>query len=1161
MSKHAEKLMILKDHGQALLGRLYTIKGDMADVKRRPFMFAQSTLPLQQKLSQKFPDFPLDTEKTKGFEVISHRMQDVLEVLDPWFACFRDLLEFRNAAYSELDDLSQNITDFRFDTNPFLMMDFMDVLVLYVQLTLMLSKTTDKRTILSIYNLAFAKVNGTSETNITRIAKLFSECDDPNPFKKLQEQFFRLGQLVGKSLLNLGQVMEKRSHIYLTQKRPLELLSDPDKIAYPSVQSEYFELMISERLYLWIVYGFLIVPEALGVKPEKPYNIGRVEITRGLDLCKLALEESFVTTLHGDEGILIHEPYEELFSRYKNQNISLKEKKERRMLRVAEDVCASNAHELHNDKRMYLRLQLKSILKMLTDSPGLLGPKFQLVLALLHLSKEEVLWYFRHFGYVPKYSIKKFKERIDPFIAEFFYFMDEIIKLCLNHKNVISTYSMEFIRRCYLNQVTTMYNEQSSVFEGQTKTIMDSVISDLTNGTNFVAMRLNFKRIQAYLSGYRFKHAQTAVKDLFSKLNTVMLLSRHVDEIEMQIDESCSLKELYYYRPIVHNIFKSSLGSYRNQPLCAISFLHLLNTYPDVAHRFCSADRQRIGKEAVRFADLYFVAIANYIEKAIEKLGGSDGLTLLTSQLTSEHAAEMLRIRTLNKGEEPPAAGSESSHGANKTIENIYNYERNLTQLLFAANSQTTVTVFDVVFHPLEYVRDKIEVVIRSHIQRVFLVPDEHPDKKQSAKNVVPIRFQQPTEAWKLLQSFLSRLKIVESCVNINIEELVLKCLMEEGTHPSYYRSPFDPPTAVETEKSIPPMTNNNLVMQIAKYYSELINNVTKLRLIYSPLRRCFTSQAGTQLSYLAEHYTDQQELVTLCRFIGPLGVRVIDQELLSGFLSKLTDVKTTLNLFSSQLREIEASIYKDDVLSEASRKLRGFEQLFAQAVNIGALIMFRRNLHEALGVVAREYIPLVYNTVNVAYEQYPPNIFRDNRLMNVDGFAKECGIPTTSDDHAFKRVAESLADSSVWELLPTGFAALLTTPAMRDSYDVNIEAWPNNAYLAVIAMVTLMINIISLKSVDPAKVNVLDLIEAAFRRFAEVASMICLAMKVTRGNEAAARESYIFVDKVIQNSQGFLKQSTWEALNPYALMRATYVQCYEPTQRKVEGTGAPEAE
>ena len=48
---------------------------------------------------------------------------------------------------------------------------------------------------------------------------------------------------------------------------------------------------------------------------------------------------------------------------------------------------------------------------MLTDSPGLLGPKFQLVLAGLALAKEEVMWYFHHLGTAPKYSKGKFKEK------------------------------------------------------------------------------------------------------------------------------------------------------------------------------------------------------------------------------------------------------------------------------------------------------------------------------------------------------------------------------------------------------------------------------------------------------------------------------------------------------------------------------------------------------------------------------------------------------------------------------------------------------------------------------------------------------------------------------------------------------------------------------
>ena len=93
---------------------------------------------------------------------------------------------------------------------------------------------------------------------------MFSEADDPNPFKKLQESFFRLGPLVGKTLVNLAPSFDHRSYAYIASQRPLELLSDPEKMLHPTIQQHYIELMYSQKLQTWIVYGYLMCPEGLG---------------------------------------------------------------------------------------------------------------------------------------------------------------------------------------------------------------------------------------------------------------------------------------------------------------------------------------------------------------------------------------------------------------------------------------------------------------------------------------------------------------------------------------------------------------------------------------------------------------------------------------------------------------------------------------------------------------------------------------------------------------------------------------------------------------------------------------------------------------------------------------------------------------------------------
>lgn len=50
----------------------------------------------------------------------------------------------------------------------------------------------------------------------------------------------------------------------------------------------------------------------------------------------------------------------------------------------------------HRERRKYLRTALKELALILTDQPGLLGPKILLVFIGLSLARDEVYWILRH---------------------------------------------------------------------------------------------------------------------------------------------------------------------------------------------------------------------------------------------------------------------------------------------------------------------------------------------------------------------------------------------------------------------------------------------------------------------------------------------------------------------------------------------------------------------------------------------------------------------------------------------------------------------------------------------------------------------------------------------------------------------------------------------
>ena len=48
--------------------------------------------------------------------MIGTKLQSVVAELTDWYTTFCEILEFKSAAYAELDELAQNVTDFKVST-------------------------------------------------------------------------------------------------------------------------------------------------------------------------------------------------------------------------------------------------------------------------------------------------------------------------------------------------------------------------------------------------------------------------------------------------------------------------------------------------------------------------------------------------------------------------------------------------------------------------------------------------------------------------------------------------------------------------------------------------------------------------------------------------------------------------------------------------------------------------------------------------------------------------------------------------------------------------------------------------------------------------------------------------------------------------------------
>lgn len=1160
MAKFAEKLFILREHSEGLLERLYNMKKQVDDPARRPAVLnAPNMSRLFNTLEKNAPKFSDDIEKVQGYEYIKQNLSGMLEEIQPIYNIFKSIYDWTLHAQQTVEEVATSSSlDFDHEINLLTMTDYFNVLTNYAKMLLLLNRVESKMLLLCLYNLVYTKVNGTSEPNIQKVHQLFKDFKDP--FDMFREKLFSVTNHAGKALMNMIPAFDKGHTNYLTAKRPLEMLSEPDKIPYPAVEDTYIHLTLYEQMNEWIAYLYCCCPEALGMAPNQPLNkqaqtkessglfsmFKKTEVkeirTYELLLTKV-LENSYMLKLHGDESIPIHEPYDQMVKTIKTPTINLK--KEKKSLDAIEENAAANAQEYHMNRRLYLLLQLRALLNMMKDSPGLLGPKFQLVLSVLSLSKAEILWYFRHVGVKPKFHTKSFKDVKDTNIAEMIYLIDELMTVCLNHKEVISSYHRNILQKLYHKKVADIVEMHKARFEGQLMTVMQSVLADMQGATSFQAMRMNWRRLEAFLSGYQLKTVLTdsTIRELFSTMAKVCIFSRHVDDVEQELAELVSLKELYFFQKQVYDMFKNGLEGDIKQPLYSMSFLRILDYYPDNIHKTLNPElRKQVGQQAVDLAAEMLEAFAKTIEGKVDELRGSKGFTILAKQMGGLEVAEKFKFMMLKdqyKDKEKAKSmeqrpGYESYHREKEIIKEFRAIEKNLTQLLFSLGRYEEITVFDTVYYPTEYLRSRMETYIDNYVSSVALRVTA--TAKETKNDIKSAEFPAPSTVLYELQTFMIALKVVEQCVNVKVEDLIMNAFLKHFVNLKYIDSPYK----VDRQKQ----ASDNAIITYAKWYADIISNATpKYKLFYSTLRKTFISTQATAInSFNAEEYVDLPELHALATLVGPYGIRVVDQYLLDDVYSLAEQLRDVLSQHHKDLKDIEANLYSDNPLKGAEKKFKGMESLMNLAIQIGGILAFRKNLHEALQNVTKQNIPVIFNVVHSTHKQYPENIFMDKKFLLIDEMAADCGIATNNADSALKfRLAAIAENSSVWEIIPVAFAVLLAIPSIwkDNDYNIDVEGWNNNTHLAVDCFNQLVVAIFTVKSSERKAC------EDIYERFAECAAMILLNMRSQKSFDKHVDSCYIFADKLIQEAP-FLKSSLFEEMTPYALLRSIYRETYE---------------
>ena len=86
---------------------------------------------------------------------------------------------------------------------------YLDLVVTYVSLMILLSRVEDRKAVLGLYNIAYDMTNGHSDTSFPRLGQMIIDYDPP--LKKLSEEFVPHSTLLHQALVSLDDIFPTRN--------------------------------------------------------------------------------------------------------------------------------------------------------------------------------------------------------------------------------------------------------------------------------------------------------------------------------------------------------------------------------------------------------------------------------------------------------------------------------------------------------------------------------------------------------------------------------------------------------------------------------------------------------------------------------------------------------------------------------------------------------------------------------------------------------------------------------------------------------------------------------------------------------------------------------------------------------------------------------------
>eukprot|EP01125_Pyxidicula_operculata_P020595 TRINITY_DN7641_c0_g1_i1.p1 TRINITY_DN7641_c0_g1~~TRINITY_DN7641_c0_g1_i1.p1 ORF type:complete len:1170 (-),score=225.67 TRINITY_DN7641_c0_g1_i1:25-3507(-) len=1154
MSDPITQLNKLTSYGRGLLSRLYRVR-IWRDQKRPEYFFDQKYKKINQALILKYPEIALE-KLGKDIEVYQRNPSEIVNEMLPWFYVFVDVANFLKVALQVLNDFAEKTNPIRFSLFPQLAELYYDLCVIYVQVVILISlfpdaSGTEHKKFLSIFGLCHKMSRKKLDDNHQMIVDLFAACDQRNLVKKLREDLKNVSRHVVTGLNDFLSTYPKiRSINVLRTEGTLSLTHNSRNLTQPSTNMLFYEMQMTGKISSWLVYLLLFCPEGITESV--------------IELIKVILREGYFAPVIHNESFYFSKEYINLFKSIKSKE--LKPHKAIPALKEAKEKGISESGTVHRNTRFYLRHELQSLLSLVRDTPGLLGPKFPLILAALGYAKHEIFVFFRHYNKTVK-SKQKPQVFDDVCIPHLIYLIFQLSELINDHQDLIKEYYVE-----YLKVNALQVKEFASVFQALGKegtSFIDEFVDLLSNATTDIPVG-HFQPIRQKWLTLQYKILLKSNPVNFSKTETILKLNRviqhtrYVDSFQHILSETSSLRELWYYKDGLKDIFEASIKKGIDQPTPLAPYLAMLGSFPENATSFYPVEQEMIGKEVVSLAQDFIVKI---IRRIYELLIEISNVFFSFEKLSSPVNA--MQLLHPDKGTTPILPGTESLWVNRHELRTLQLYQRNLIQLFSGLSQFLTFVVYDTSFNPLEYLSELVRDLLRKYCRENIF--------NQASKEktlICPSDFVEP------IFSFISLLKKIENFVDIDVSSIIQSVMLSE-----VYSDDLGPSdrgldwikkdintssgTILNNGNNAPVNTGastgeekktekpEKLIDHIAEWYEEFITvrfsrgQGAKL-VCFSENRLGFVSKRG--LNSKPDAYTDFVELQKLCDLIGPYGVKVIDKRLLLWLFNNMKEIESIIKSNKTECEKF-SEIYMNEeevytLLKSYRQRVPEFDKFIAKSIAIGNVLYFRRCLHASLQQVEKRKIKYLHDCAETAFSQYERNVFMDFNLVPMDSLAIDMGIDVGIADHELRSVLLPFVqkDKSLWQnALPVMYAiSILVSDYWKNAkFLPTIEAYDNNINVLVQTISTLIVTFGSLVVSTKNTQEIVDLL-TGFVRMTSL-FLLRLAKRHSDKQDKLYRDFpsvVVFLDLFVQSCP-FVPRSTLDEILPYTLMRSMWRHVY----------------